>query len=50
MFPINILFNILFLVFVAGESDRFIDQQDTPVTMGFTHRPARKNAGMTIFS
>ncbi|XP_067206581.1 uncharacterized protein [Linepithema humile] len=27
-----------------GESNRFIDQEETPVTMGFTHRPARKNA------
>jgi hypothetical protein len=37
------------MVFVAGESNRFIDHQDIPVTMGFTHRPARKNAGTIIF-
>lgn len=38
------------MVFVAGES-KCLDEE-THVTMGFTHRPARKNAGMTryIFS
>ncbi|XP_039307553.1 uncharacterized protein LOC113003147 [Solenopsis invicta] len=25
------------------ESNRFVDCQEVPVTMGFTHRPARKN-------
>ncbi|XP_072744138.1 uncharacterized protein [Anoplolepis gracilipes] len=29
---------------VKGESNRFVDYQETPVTVGFTHRPARKNA------
>ncbi|XP_024881028.1 uncharacterized protein LOC112460530 isoform X2 [Temnothorax curvispinosus] len=28
----------------GGESNHFIDGQEVPVTMGFTHRPARKNA------
>lgn len=33
------------MLFVAGESNHFAEYQETPVTMGFTHRPARKNAG-----
>lgn len=37
---------ILYMIFVSGESNRFIDCEEVPVTMGFTHRPARKNAGM----
>ncbi|XP_018396087.1 PREDICTED: disks large 1 tumor suppressor protein isoform X3 [Cyphomyrmex costatus] len=28
----------------GGESSSFVDYQEVPVTMGFTHRPARKNA------
>ncbi|KYQ46443.1 hypothetical protein ALC60_14539 [Trachymyrmex zeteki] len=31
-----------------GESSSFVDYQEVPVTMGFTHRPARKNAGMML--
>lgn len=34
------------MVFVPGESNRSVDCPKTPVIMGFTHRPARKNAGM----
>ncbi|XP_018058385.1 PREDICTED: disks large 1 tumor suppressor protein isoform X9 [Atta colombica] len=29
---------------LKGESSSFVDYQEVPVTMGFTHRPARKNA------
>ncbi|XP_029680753.1 disks large 1 tumor suppressor protein isoform X12 [Formica exsecta] len=28
----------------GGESNHFVDYQETPVTIDFTHRPARKNA------
>ncbi|XP_018340783.1 PREDICTED: uncharacterized protein LOC108747669 [Trachymyrmex septentrionalis] len=29
---------------LKGESSNFVDYEEVPVTMGFTHRPARKNA------
>ncbi|EFN64365.1 hypothetical protein EAG_08071 [Camponotus floridanus] len=32
----------------TGESNRFVDYQETPVTIGFTHRPARKNAVIVV--
>jgi len=38
------------MIFIPGESSSFVDYQEVPVTMGFTHRPARKNAGMTLSS
>ncbi|RLU24001.1 hypothetical protein DMN91_004209 [Ooceraea biroi] len=34
---------------MKGESNRFDDYQEEPLTMGFTHRPGRKNAGMTMY-
>lgn len=44
-----LLNEIMFVLLVAGESNRFPEYQETPVTtMGFTHRPARKNAGTII--
>lgn len=36
------------MIFVPGESNHFTDCQEVPVTMGFTHRPARKTAGMIL--
>ncbi|XP_011863269.1 PREDICTED: uncharacterized protein LOC105559522 isoform X2 [Vollenhovia emeryi] len=29
---------------LKGESNHFIESEEVPATMGFTHRPARKNA------
>jgi len=38
------------LILVAGESDRSVDHRQKAPSMGFTRRPARKNAGTTTKS